>query len=235
MSQLRHRPVSRGKVALGAAAGVVVVVAIILLAEWLRPGDLPGSPITPELDADPRVAVECEAPPPREGLREEAPEGRPATDVSSSELYDCPTVWDGRRVRFTGEVVGGVLQRGQEAWLQVNDDVYSGEPGPLPFHRDFRGGNGGVGVLVPIGLIERIEHVGGPGRRGDLVTVSGEFHRVDPQSNEVAIIRARVLEVVRPGQAVTQPVEPRRVAVATVLSGLAAALVVLQWRVRRRR
>lgn len=235
MNQLRRQPVSRGKVALGALAGVVVVVAVVLLGEWLRPGRLPGTPITPELDADPRVAVECEAPAPREGLREAAPEGRPPTDVSSTELYDCPTVWDGRRVRFTGEVVGGVLQRGPEAWLQINDDVYSGEAGPLPFHRDFRGGNGGVGVLVPIGLIERIESVGGPGRRGDVVTVSGEFRRVDGPTSEVAIIRARQLEIVRHGEAVTQPVEPRRVAVATVLTGLAAALLILEWRIRRRR
>lgn len=236
MNTLRRQPVSRPKVALGALAGAIVLAAIVLLAEWLRPGaGLGASPITPELDADPRVAVACEAPHPREGLRPAAPANPRAVEVTSTQLYDCPTTWDGRAVRFTGEAVGGVLRRGDEAWLQLNDDPYSGEGGPLPFHRDFRGGNGGVGVLVPATLADRIESVGGPRRRGDVVQIAGVFHRVDAATSEVAIIRAVELTVLRRGEPVTAPVEPRRVAVAAILGTLAGALLLVHAQVRRRR
>lgn len=235
MSTLRRQPVSRPKVALGVVAGLCVLAAIVLMAEWLRPGaGLPTSSITPELDADPRVAITCEAPPPREGLREAAPRQRVAEEVTSSELYDCPTVWDGRPVRFTGEVIGGILQRGEESWLQLNDDAYAGGTGPLPYHRDFRGGNGGVGVLVPTRLVGSIRHVGGPAAHGDVLEVTGVFHRVDRETGEIAIVRAATLRVVRPGGPVRQVVEPRRVAVASVLGALAVALMVLQWHRRRR-
>ncbi|HWH31429.1 MAG TPA: hypothetical protein VNU01_02025, partial [Egibacteraceae bacterium] len=171
----------------------------------------------------------------REGSREQAPRSSRAAHVGSTELYDCPTTWDGRAVRFTGEVVGGVLQRGTHAWLQLNDDVYGGEPGPLPFHRELRGPNAGVGVLVPLEFIGAITHVGGPAVQGDRVEVEGFFHRVDRESREVGVIRAETLKVVSAGQKLPRDVEPRRVLVAALLAVIAAALLWLQWRARRRR
>ena len=235
MSTLRRQPVSRAKVAVGALLALLALMLVIGMAEWLRPArGTPANPITAEHDADPRVAVECEAAPAREGRRDPAPRDARPRDVSSSELYDCPTVWDGRKVRFTGEVVGGVLQRGDRAWLQLNDDPYSLAPGPLPYHRDFRGGNGGVGVLVPVELAERIRLVGGPRFHGDIVRVTGVFHRVDLETREVAIVRADALRVLRPGAPLRPVVEPERVAVATVLGALAVSLLALQWRRSRR-
>lgn len=235
MSTLRRQPVSAAKVVLGTLVTLLLLGGVVLLAEWLRPGrGTPAGPITAEHDADPRVPVDCEAVPAREGRREQPPRDTRPRDVTSSELYDCPTVWDGRPVRFTGEVVGGILQRGDEAWLQLNDDPYSLPPGPLPYHRDFRGGNGGVGVLVPVRLIEPIRSVGGPRLHGDVVQVTGTFRRVDPPTREIAIVRADTLRVLRSGTPLRPSPAPERVAVGTVLGLLAAALLLYQWHLARR-
>lgn len=236
MSTLRRHPVSRGKVLVGALVAVAVIAAIVALSEWLRPArDFPAVPITPELDADPRLAVDCPEPHAREGAREQAPRTVRPVHVSSTDLYDCPTTWDGRAVRFTGEVVGAVLRRGDHAWLQLNDDVYAGGTGPLPFHREYRGGNSGVGVLVPVESIDAVRHVGGPAVRGDRVEVAGVFGRVDPQTREVGIVRADSLKIVAVGGALPRAVEPTRVLVAALFALVAGGLLVLERVLRRRR
>lgn len=229
-------PVARARVAAGAGLVVLVLAAIVGLAEVLRHPPPPGEPAV-EAGADPRLDVECPEPPPREGVeRDEAVIGPPGgvVDVSSNDLYDCPGSFNGRLVRYQGEAVGVALTRSAGAWVQLNDDVYADLRGPLPAHRDFRGGNAGVGVLVPRSLADEITVFGGPDTHGDLVEVVGVFHRVDPQTREVAVIRAGSGEIVRPGGAVTQPRLLDR-GVAAALLGLAAAGIVLAERVAARR
>lgn len=231
-------PVARARVAAGAAVTVLVVAALVGLTEGLRHPASDGDPVlVDDAAADPRIDVECPEPQPREGVeRDQAVIGPPeeVVAVSSNDLYDCPSTYDGRMVRYQGEAVGAALGRRDGAWVQVNDDVYADLLGPLPAHREFRGGNAGVGVLLPRALADRIAVFGGPDTHGDLVEVVGVFHRVDPQTREVAVIRAGSGEVLRRGQAVVQPrLLDRRVAAA--LLGLAAVGVVAAERLAARR
>jgi hypothetical protein len=91
-----------------------------------------------------------------EVLAEFTPGGR----VSSAQVYACPAAFDGLRVTFVGEAIGEVLPRRGGAWLQVNDDDYALEVGPLGPHVERRGFSGGISVWLPDGLHERIEGVG---------------------------------------------------------------------------
>jgi hypothetical protein len=185
-------------------AGIAAVVgAVVLLAEELRP---PGVPTFDEPLSDPRVEIECPT---------ELPDQVPL--VTSSALYDCPAHWDGIRVRYQGEAVGAVLRRGDEAWVQLNDDIYAGTVGPLPAHRDFRGGNAGIGVRIDAGTAADIAHVGGPGVSGDIVEVTGVFHRVDEATAEIAVIRAETAGVVRRGALLEQSLAADRAVVAVFL------------------
>lgn len=194
----------------------VAVVAVWLLAEALRP---PGVPTSDEPLSDPRLPVVCP---------DEAPHGEL---VTSGQLYDCPHLFDGVRVQYRGEVVGAVLERGDEAWVQLNDDVYAGNIGPLPAHRDFRGGNAGVGVRIDAETARSITHVGGPRARGDIVAVTGEFLRVDETTGEVAIIRSFSAEIVELGGPSARPFRLDR---AVVAAALLVGLAVL-WRIDVRR
>lgn len=235
MSRMRSNPVDRSRVALGALLTVLIISGIVGMAEWLRPhaGDPDRVVVNESLAADPRLALNCPEPQAREGRR---PRGAPRlpTAVTSGELLDCPTTWDGRTVRYSGELIGAVLQRREGAWLQVNDDEYAHGLGPLPSHPNLRGGNAGIGVWIPRTLIDRIQTLGGPRQQGDVVELTGVYHRVDPHSREVAIIRATDLRVLISGGPATAPVAPRRVVTAIVLGSIAAGFLIAQWRQRRR-
>lgn len=227
-----HRPVPRRRTALASALALLVLLTGMLwLVGLLRHPFPDGGAVLPPQAADPREEVVCPDPQPLEGgERDEAraAPGQPATEITSNDLYDCPETWHGRRVRYRGEAVGAVLHRRGGAWVQLNDDAYAGDAGPLPAHRDFRGGNAGVGVLLPTGVAERIEHVGGPQWHGDTVEVVGTFQRIEPVSREVAVIVADSGEIVAPGSPIARPLLGDRAVAAVVLALLAAGLVVAE-------
>lgn len=241
MSRRAHEPVRRRRVLAGTVVALVTFAGLVGLAEWLRhppPGvDRPVE--LDETDGDPRITTTCPEPAPSEaqerGGRRRLGPAQPPVTVTSNQLQDCPELYDRRVVRYQGEAVGGVLRRGGGAWVQMNDDVYAGTLGPLPAHRGYRGGNSGVGVFLPGDLADQISVVGGPATRGDLVEVIGVFRRVDPASLEVTVVRARSLEILRPGEPFADvPLRDRQVA-AGVLALLAVAVVITERTLARRR
>ena len=237
MASTDRRPVRLLSVLAGAVALLAVLALVVLTGELLRHPHVPSDPTGEQVPAaDPRTEVTCEDPLPREGQRRD-PEGDDTgttVDVTSSDLYDCPQTYDGRRVRYRGEVVGALLWRDVGVWSQLNDDVYAGTFGPLPTHRDFRGGNSGVGVLLQPAHAALVGHVGGPQAHGDIVEVEGEFQRVDP-TGEVAVIRADTTRVVSQGGRYANPLLGDRRAVAIVAVLLAGVVVVAERIVARQR
>lgn len=237
MSRPRTGPPSRAAVLLAGAALLGALSMVVVLAEALRPPPAAPPPdLAAEPPSDPRIEVECPQPQPREGQerRGDTAVGT-VVEVTANELYDCPETFDGQRVRYRGEVVGAVLQRDDGAWLQLNDDAYARGLGQLPAHREFRGGNAGVGVFVPPAVAERITIVGGPDAAGDVLTVEGVFHRVDADTVEVAIIRADEGEITTRGTPVSYPTLPARRNVAWALALLCAVVVVGERIAARRR
>ena len=219
---------------------LAVLAALIVLTESLRhplpDGEAPPGQLSAS-SGDPRVEVTCSDPPPRENQqRSTSSLGTGHVQaVTSSQLYDCPQTYDGQMVQYQGEVVGAVLQRTDGAWVFLNDDVYSAELGPLPAHRGFRGGNAGVGVHIPDELWDQIGFVGGPQAGGDILEVVGTFHRVDPATKEIAVIRASAGRLAARGEPFdSEPLSDRRV-VAALLAPLALAAVVAERIAARRR
>lgn len=241
MTVASHKPVRRRRVLVGTAVGLLLFAGIVGLAEGLR-HPLRSAVAPPEIQqpqSDPRIAPQCPEPEPREDRpRDEDTALRPVgapIEVTSNQLLDCPESYDRRTVRYQGEAVGGVLERSGGAWVQLNDDAYARTAGPLPAHRDYRGGNAGMGVFLPSDLSAAITMVGGPRTRGDVVEVVGVFRRVDPTSGEVTVIRAQSLDVVRPGEMLPDPPLRDRQVAAAVLVTVAAAMVGVHQGVARRR
>ena len=248
------RPVPRPRVFAGAVILFALIAGLIVAVEALRhplPEGIDEDVGLAEDDSDPRLPTVCEESLPREGQERatdqpgQAPGGelgpsddvlgnRPAT-VTSSELYDCPQLWDGATVRYTGEVIGAVLRRDGGAWVQLNDDVYANLRGPLPAHRDYRGGNAGIGVHIPPDLADQIEWVGGPDTRGDRLVVTGTFHRVDPATAEVAVIRAGVGQIEQRGSRLERADLPDRRRLAILAAAVAIVATVAERVVARRR
>lgn len=224
------RGVALWKVGVAVIAAIALLGGLLTLLETLRHPGATGPPVPSvgEQDVDPRIDVDCPEPQPREGEDRDTAAAAPSTDpvdITSADLLDCPETYDRALVSFQGEVVGQPLRRERGAWVALNDDAYAQELGPLPSHRQYRGGNEGLAVLLPQHVADRIGAVGGPGRRGDLVTVTGVFHRVDPDSGSTAVIRARHGDIVGPGGAIAKAEMPVRERVAALLALLAIGLI----------
>lgn len=162
----------------------------------------------------------------REELRED---GR----ITSELVTACPRLFDAQHVIHFGEVVGDVLVRAGGAWVQINDDPYALEVGPLGAHRERRGFSAGLAVWLPDELHEGLGPPGRHGRRGPIVRIEGVLHRADPEDGGGLTIRATALDVIAPPVSVDAPLDTTLVA-AAVASGLLAILVGAWARARSR-
>jgi hypothetical protein len=215
------RPVRRrvifGLLVLNTVLLFVVVQGVDLLRHPRPAGELA------EPSADPRMEVDCETVPP------------PGELVTSNDLLDCPDRYHGEEVAYEGEVVGAVLRRDDGAWVQLNDDVYAALDVPVAAHRDYQGGNAGVGVLIPLHLADEVVRVGGPRQQGDILAISGVFHRIDPVHQEAAVILASDGHITHRGRPIVDPVLPDRAVVAALLGIAATAIAVAERVIARRR
>lgn len=155
-------------------------------------------------------------------------------DVRSAELLACPERYDGRTVTFSGEVVGSLLERGNSAWLQLNDDRYGLRLGPLPMVDVAAGANESVAVTIPTVESRKIGLVGGADAQGDRVTVVGTFHASDPGDAGNPTIRAEELRVLEAGRRYQRSADAARTVTAVGLLFAAAVVTLLGARQRRR-
>jgi len=182
---------------------------------------------TPIVDI--RERLESEAG--RARIREGFPSGG---RVSSTQVFLCPSAYDGMEVTYVGEVVGELLRRRGGAWAQVNDDDYALRTGPLVGHRERAGFNTGLSVWLPEQLAERVEQPGRPALRGDVVLLRGTILRADPDDGGGLTLRATQLETLAPPLAIDPPLHVLQIVVAAVLSVVALGTTLWARRVRRR-
>jgi hypothetical protein len=154
--------------------------------------------------------------------------------ISSAQVSACPQAFDGLDVRFAGEVIGDLLRRDGGVWVQVNDDDYALELGPLSRHEEHRGFNGGLAVWLPDGLHEQVTGLGGPHRRGDVLLIDGVIMRADPEDGGGTTLRAHSARVVAPSVELPTPLYVEQAIVAAIL-GPAAAAALIWSRAKRRR
>ena len=230
MSPRRFRVVTTVQAIVGTVLILAAVAAIVLASNALL---LPRGPIA-SLDA----ALEEHPAQPNPGAVV-CPSGqslarRPTPmPVTSTELIDCPSLFDGRIVRYEGEAVGEVLLRPGRAWVHVNDDLYARELGPVAEHRTVAGGNSGMAISMPR---DDATHVlpGSFRRVGTGVGVVGTFVRADPEDGGSPAIVATDVEILREARAIQQKVSTARVIVAAAMGIVVLGLLFLR-RVRQQR
>ncbi len=135
--------------------------------------------------------------------------------VSAQQLLENPEEYDGKTVVYKGEVIGDVMLRGQFAWINLRDESLC------------------LGVFCPKELAGEIEYKGAYGFRGDTISVQGTFHRFCPQHGGDTDIHAQKLTVVQKGEAISYPLEPRKLKAGIILSAIAFALAILHLIVRK--
>lgn len=229
----RHYPtyVGPGRVVLVVAAMLLGATGLVSLCYWLLPDREP-APATPApATGDPGEgtvpapgSVLC----PRLSDLQERPD---PPSVTSSELIDCPDLFDGRTVAYRGEVVGQVFPHGDGAVVTLNDDDYALGAGPLPDSRIALGGNAGIAVILPGQVARTIATVGDYDHRGSVVELHGRFESASEALGGEPAIVSTDAAVVDPGSRIEHGIEPRTVVSAVLAAAVAAALAV----VRRRR
>lgn len=158
----------------------------------------------------------------------------PGGRVSSGQIFRCPAALDGMEVSYAGEVVGDILERSGGAWVQVNDDTYALEVGPLVGHRAQNGFNTGLTVWLPDGMHERIGGVGRPAQRGDVILVKGTLLRTDPEDGGGLTIRADEMEIIADTLTIENPLHVPQLIAAIVLALLATGAMIWSRIVARR-
>lgn len=145
------------------------------------------------------------------------PANFPAIPGSIGDLVEGAAVYDGRRVVIEGEVLGELMFRGSEVWINIGD-----------------GPTSAVGVWAPAQMARGIKNIGGYKAKGDWIRVTGVFRRSDPKRGGELDIEAISIEVAQSGEPISHPVTALSL-IGTFASVLAAGLLGIYWvRIRRR-
>lgn len=116
-----------------------------------------------------------------------------AQTAMSLDLINNTKQYDGKTVNYKGEVIGDVMIRGDYAWLHVND------------------GNIAIGIWAPRVMVQDIHYAGNYQKKGDIVEVSGMFHRSCLEHGGDLDIHAYEIRKITPGNLIIQPVNRKKV------------------------
>jgi hypothetical protein len=108
------------------------------------------------------------------------------------ELINNAKQYDGKTVNHKGEVIGDVMIRGDYAWLHVND------------------GNIAIGICAPKAMVQDIRYAGNYQNKGDIIEVSGAFHRSCLEHGGDLDIHASGIKIITLGSLVIQPISRKK-------------------------
>lgn len=134
--------------------------------------------------------------------------------MSTTELVENSYKWDGKMVSFKGEVLQDLMVRADGTWMNLSD-----------------GNNTAMGVFVPKDVtMPAISHTEDYRSVGDVVVITGVFHRVCAQHEGETDIHATTVTIVTPGSTKANPIRPGRVVVLVVLVALLGLVMWLYYR-----
>jgi len=126
-----------------------------------------------------------------------------ADTIDSSTLIEEAKNYDGSQVVYEGEIIGDIMERGEYTWVNVHD------------------GANAIGVWLPTSEAIKITYAGSYKYRGDIVRITGEFHRACIQHSGDLDIHASKLEIVKTGVKYDMPLNIFKAIWATIFSGVA--------------
>jgi len=133
-----------------------------------------------------------------------------AQAISSTELINNAKSYDGKMVVYKGEVIGDVMPRGKHAWVNIND------------------GNNAIGVWVSRAVAKSIFYTGSYRAKGDVVEVSGIFHRSCPEHGGDLDIHAQVLRKVTSGRVLSERINIDKKNLVLILLGILCIILILR-------
>ena len=121
-----------------------------------------------------------------------------ASDTNLNDLIENAMALDGKEVSVTGEALGEVLERGNYAWVNIND------------------GTNAMGIWMTLEDAKTITFFGDYKHMGDTVRVTGIFYRACTEHGGDIDIHCNTLEVVKKGGIVKEVLTSAKIAMGTV-------------------
>lgn len=137
-----------------------------------------------------------------------------AQPVSSDELINNPSKYDGKTIVYGGEVIGDIMKRGEYAWLSVSD------------------GNA-IGVWVPSDLLKEINFSGNYKTTGDSVEVVGIFNAACNVHGGDLDLHAQAIKKIRSGAPKEEKVNTEKRNFALILAGILLLIWILTLLMRK--
>ncbi len=134
--------------------------------------------------------------------------GAASSTMKINDLISNSFAYDGEIVTIEAEVIGELLERGEDAWINVND------------------GSNAIGVWISIELADKIEMYGDYDHVGDTLSITGEFHRDCNEHGGEIDIHAISIEVINPGYTVEHPFGIGRAIIAFFLFLIAVTMTI---------
>lgn len=128
--------------------------------------------------------------------------------VSSTQLIEQASSWDGKQIAFEGEAVGEVLRHGQWAWINVSDSQNT------------------IGCYVDAAQAEQIQLCGRYGVTGDTLRIEGVFSRACAEHGGDADIHVEHLQILQTGEIQKITLSPKLLTVTCVNAVIAICLLV---------
>ena len=128
--------------------------------------------------------------------------------ISSTELIDQAEKYDGQIIEYQGEVIGDVMLRGENGWVNVSD------------------GKAALGIWAPKTMLKNIKITGGYRNIGDTVRIKGIFFRSSRDHGGDLMIEALDITIARPGHKIERRIQHNKLIVAGLLAiGLLALAI----------
>jgi len=124
-----------------------------------------------------------------------------AQPVSSGELINNPSRYDGKTIVYGGEIIGDIMKRGGYAWINVSD------------------GNA-IGVWVPLDLLKEINFSGNYKAAGDNIEIVGIFNAACKLHGGDLDIHAQAIRKISPGGPREEKVNTEKGRFALILAGI---------------
>ncbi len=132
-----------------------------------------------------------------------------------STLINNPTKYNGKIVKFMGEVIGEPLGRGNNRWINILDNE----------------GNA-IGVWLSEDFIKDINYYGKYNIQGDIVEVEGIFHSICKEHGGDTDIHANTFKILEKGHLIKEQIKIQKIYII-LLEGVFIIIVLIFFRIKK--
>ena len=133
-----------------------------------------------------------------------------AQAISSVELIENAKIYDGKQVLYQGEAIGEIMPRGDYAWVNLFDGLSA------------------IGIWMHREQGKEVLYLGSYKSKGDIIEVTGIFHRACPEHGGDLDIHAQAIGKVSPGRMVSEKLNTAKRNLSLILLGILCLIIILR-------